>query len=394
MGSIPAYSSAPGESESEILFAVRPPKTDVEWNKIGFTPFQVNGHIECTFTTKSGAWSQPRWVQEPYLKVHGLSPALNYGQQAFEGLRVFRSESGSVQLFRLASHAARFARSAAAVDIPAIPADLFAKSVRLAVLLNSDFVPPFEGGCSMYVRPVVFASSPTMNMYTAEEYTFAVLVTPVGLLYGATGLKALVVEGFDRTAPKGTGAFKVGGNYGPTIPIMGRARKQGYGLTLHLDAETQSFIHEFSASGFIGIKAESTETGAPPTMVIPKDEHILPSITVNSVGQIAQELGWKVEKRPIPFTELGEFSEVYTVGTASSLVPVSAIERESTGERFAFTVDAQSPQSAHARLTDRLQGIKRGLYTEPWGWVEELNGDALRNDIERITNTGSAKSPE
>ncbi|GKT68749.1 branched-chain-amino-acid aminotransferase [Colletotrichum tofieldiae] len=83
----------------------------------------------------------------------------------------------------------------------------------------------------------------------------------------------------------------------------------------------------------------------------------------------------------IPFTELGEFAEVFTVGTASSLVPVSSITRESTGHRFEYDVNKTSPESAHARLTDRLQGIKRGLYSEPWGWVEELGGGKLQHDV-------------
>ncbi|KZL66300.1 branched-chain-amino-acid aminotransferase [Colletotrichum tofieldiae] len=148
-------------------------------------------------------------------------------------------------------------------------------------------------------------------MYTADEYTFAVLVTPVGLLYGGNGLKALVVEGFDRTAPRGTGAFKVGGNYGSTIRVMGRARQHGYGLTLHLDSETQSFVHEFSASGFVGVKKNPLDSSARPTIVIPKDEHILPSITVDSVGKIAEDLGWNVERRPYTVSVRNGYSERY-----------------------------------------------------------------------------------
>ncbi|GJC86349.1 transaminase htyB [Colletotrichum liriopes] len=90
---------------------------------------------------------------------------------------------------------------------------------------------------------------------------------------------------------------------------------------------------------------------------------------------IVRDLDW------IPFTELGEFAEVFTVGTASSLVPVSGITRESTGHHFEYDVNKTSPESAHARLTDRLQGIKRGLYSEPWGWVEELGGGKLQHDV-------------
>lgn len=240
-------------------------------------------------------------VANAHVKVHGLSPALNYGQQAFEGLRVHRDQSGRIRLFRMAAHAARFARSTAAVDIPNVPAALFARAVRLAVALNSEFVPPFEGGCSMYVRPLAYAPGPIMNMYAPDHFVFCVFVTPVSRLYSPVGLRALVIDDFGRTAPRGTGAVKVGGNYGPTLAIMHRAREKGYNLTLHLDSSTNSYIHEFSASGFIGVRREQDGSH---TVVIPRDPDILPSITVDSTGVIAESLGWKVERRPVSRTSV------------------------------------------------------------------------------------------
>ncbi|KAK8104879.1 branched-chain amino acid aminotransferase, partial [Apiospora kogelbergensis] len=345
---------------------VREPNHSVDWQNVGFTPYPVNGRIQCIFTSDTGAWTEPQWIPSCHVHVHGMSPALNYGQQAFEGLRVFRGEDGNIKLFRLAAHSARFARSAAAVGIPAVPSALFAQAVRLAVYLNSEFVPPFGGGCSMYVRPVIFASSATMNLQPADEYTFIVMVTPVSTLYKPVGLKALVVDGFDRTAPRGTGAFKVGSNYGPTIPVMQRARQKGFALTLHLDSLTRSLVHEFSASGFLAVKANPMGPGAARTIVIPKDEHILPSITVDSIATVAESLGWQVERREIPFKELSTFSEVYTVGTASSMVPISTIIHESAQQCFEYDVKPSSPDSAYSQLNEALHNIKRGIDPEQW----------------------------
>lgn len=234
------------------------------------------------------------------IQVHGFAPGLNYGQQAFEGLRVFRDEAGGIRMFRLAAHAARFARSTAAVGIPAVPTALFVRAVRLAVVLNSEFVPPFaSSGCSMYVRPVAFASSASLDLRPATGYTLAVMVTPITVLYQPTGLRALVVEAFDRTSPRGTGAVKIGGNYGPTAPLMQAAREKGFALTLHLDAQTNSIVHEFSASGFVALKVRPGPTGPLRTLVLPKDDQILPSITVDSVATIATSLGWEIERREV-----------------------------------------------------------------------------------------------
>jgi len=54
--------------------------------KINLTSL-VNGHIECRFNVSDGEWSKPELVLDPYLRIHGLSPALNYGQQAYEGMK-------------------------------------------------------------------------------------------------------------------------------------------------------------------------------------------------------------------------------------------------------------------------------------------------------------------
>jgi branched-subunit amino acid aminotransferase/4-amino-4-deoxychorismate lyase len=56
-------------------------------------------------------------------------------------------------------------------------------------------------------------------------------------------------------APKGTGGFKLGGNYAPTFPHIMKAKKAGYALTLHLDSKTNTYIDEFSTSNFVALTA-------------------------------------------------------------------------------------------------------------------------------------------
>jgi branched-chain amino acid aminotransferase len=261
----------------------------------------VNGHIQCTYSHKTGEWSEPTFLRDPYLSVHGLAPALNYGQQIFEGMKAFRTPTGRVQLFRPTLNATRFAHSARVVGIPPIPKDTFLHAVRLAVALNSEFVPPHDiSGASLYIRPVAFASGAGVNLtLPAKHFTFCVFVIPVGPLPASTsagkGLRALVVEDMDRTAPKGTGSAKIGGNYGPTMTVIHNAKAKGYGLTLHLDSATRTLIHEFSASAFIGVRSKDGKT----TVVVVDGPSILKSVTVDSLCQIAESFGWNVEKRAV-----------------------------------------------------------------------------------------------
>ncbi|KAL3444269.1 aminotransferase [Aspergillus insuetus] len=358
----------------------RLPLEGLDWHNLGFEPVEVNGHIECRFSRETNKWGTPTFISDPHIRLHGLTPALNYGQQIFEGLKAFRTATGSITLFRPEQNAARFARSAQAVAIPPIPESLFLDAVHLAVGANTEFVPPAGiHGAALYVRPLAFATSATVGLKLASEFLFCVYVLPVAPLHasgnqgmgsGIQGVKALVIEDFDRAAPRGTGDVKVGGNYGPVLGRIDQARGEGYGLTLHLDSVSRSLVDEFSTSGFVGVCQRADQ--AMPTLVVSDSKTIVPSVTIDSVCAVALSLGWAVQKRPIEFAQVSQFAEVYGAGTAAMLVPVQSVERRSTGEVIKFDVDYTSPTSAFAQLYDALSGAQQGLVPDQWGWMHEV----------------------
>lgn len=65
----------------------------------------VNGHIESRYTKETKEWSEPLFVKDPFIRIHGLAPALNYGQQAFEGMK------GKYDILMRGSIAARMLRA-------------------------------------------------------------------------------------------------------------------------------------------------------------------------------------------------------------------------------------------------------------------------------------------
>lgn len=270
----------------------------------------MSGHVESTYSVKTGAWSSPSFVQEPYLRVHGLAPGLNYGQQAYEGLKAHRAPDSEINIFRLPVHAARLSHSASYVSIPAIPDEHFNACVRMAVARNAEFVPPHESEALLYIRPIVFGSSGHISLTAPEQFTFAVFVSPGTAYHGVKPLDACVLEDFDRAAPRGTGSAKVGGNYAPVIRWTDKARSEGFAVTLHLDAETRTMIDEFSTSGFLGIK--KGDDGSV-TVVVPDSKNVIQSVTSDSCCQIASRMGWKVEKRPVS-SYLRGIKKVLTIG--------------------------------------------------------------------------------
>jgi branched-chain amino acid aminotransferase len=283
----------------------------LDWNNIGFkvregqsllpffciqlTVIAVNGHIESQYSKKTGQWSAPRFVTDPFLRIHGMAPGLNYGQQAYEGLKAFRTPNNTIQIFRPSKNARRMQHSAEFISIPPVPESLFVECVHAAVAFNAEHVPPFETGAAMYVRPLIFGSSAQLGLSPPEEYTFCVYVLPVGVYHGVHPVKALILEDFDRSAPEGTGSAKVGGNYAPVLRHSDKARDEGYGITLHLDSQTRSEIDEFSTSGFIGIKQDGDNV----TISVPDSKNVIDSVTSDSVCEIGKSLGYKVEKKSV-----------------------------------------------------------------------------------------------
>ncbi|KAI7223497.1 branched-chain amino acid aminotransferase [Hortaea werneckii] len=350
-----------------------PPVNTIDWNDIGFKVREVNGHVSSTFSYKTGKWTTPRFVEDPYLRIHGMAPGLNYGQQCYEGLKAFRTpDDKSITIFRPTMNAERMQHSAEFISIPDVPVDLFNQCVHLAVSLNAEFVPPHSSGAAMYIRPLLFGSSAQLGLNPPEEYTFLVYVLPVGVYHGVHPVSALILEDFDRAAPEGTGSAKIGGNYAPVLRFSERARKEGFGITLHLDSRTRSEIDEFSTSGFIGVHGDASKEGESVTVVVPDSKNVIKSVTSDSVCQIAKSWGWKVEKRSIKYEELPKFNEVLAAGTAAALVPIKSITMRSKGDEFKYQGGGDEPGPAIVKLLAQLKGIQSGKVKDTFGWCQEV----------------------
>lgn len=256
----------------------------------------VNGHIEARYSHKTGKWTPLQFVTDPFIRIHGMAPALNYGQQVYEGLKAFRTPGdSSIQIFRPDRNAARMQHSCECVSIPPVPVDMFIDACKAAVALNAEWVPPHDTGAAMYVRPQVYGSSAQLGLSPPEEYTFCVYVLPTGVYHGVHPVRCLILDEFDRAAPNGTGNAKVGGNYAPVLRWTDKARKEGFDITLHLDSATHSEVDEFSTSGFLGALVDGDNV----TIVVPDSNNVIKSVTSESVQRIAQTFGWKVEQRSV-----------------------------------------------------------------------------------------------
>ncbi|RMI98436.1 hypothetical protein CDV36_016121 [Fusarium kuroshium] len=345
-----------------------PPVNTIDWSNVGFKVREVNGHIESTYSRETGKWTPLRFVADPFMRIHGMAPALNYGQQAYEGLKAFRTPGDEgITVFRPDRNATRLQHSADVVSMPHVPVDMFLEAVRAAVALNAEFVPPHDTGAALYIRPQLYGSSAQLGLSAPEEYTFAVFVIPTGVYHGAHPVKALILEEFDRAAPNGTGNAKVGGNYAPVLRWSDKAREEGFGITLHLDSVKHEEIDEFSTSGFIGAQVNGDDV----TLVVPDSHCVIDSVTSDSIQELGRSYGWKVEKRPIKYGELTSFSEVFAAGTAAALVPIRSITRRREGKTDTVTYipDGQEePGPLFGKLLNHLKDIQLAKAEDKFNW--------------------------
>lgn len=334
----------------------------IDWNSLGFAYMDTNCHIR--YVWKNGQWSAGELVASPQMSIHIAATALHYGQSAFEGLKAFRRKDGKVSLFRPAENAKRMAVTARRTCMAEVPEELFVEACKRVVRANLDYVPPYGTGGSMYVRPLLFGSGAQIGVAAADEYTFLVLVTPVGPYYkgGLQAVKAIVLDQYDRAAPLGTGHVKVAGNYAVSLYPHLEAKAAGYPVELYLDAKEHKWIEEFATSNFLGITKDGKYVTA-------KSGSILPSITNLTLQQIARDNGIPVEVRPIAFEEVTEFAEVAACGTAVVVTPVSEIERAGTVYK---TGPATGCGPVLEKLYKTVQGIQYGELPDTHGWNVEV----------------------
>ncbi len=241
-----------------------------------------------------------------------------------------------------------------------MPTELFIEMAEKVVRLNQEYIPTYESGATLYLRPLLIGTSAQVGVHPANEYLFLIFVTPVGPYFkgGFSANPYVIIRDYDRSAPLGTGIYKVGGNYAASLKANHIAHEKGYACEFYLDAKEKKYMDECGAANFFGIKDN--------TYITPKSTSILPSITNKSLMQVAEDLGMKVERRPIPEEELATFEEAGACGTAAVISPISYIDDIDTGAHYEF---GTQPGPMSRKLYDTLRGIQYGEIEDKHGWT-------------------------
>ena len=338
---------------------------NLDWSNLGFGYHKTDYNVRCYY--RDGKWGEVEVCSEETIPMHMAATCLHYGQEAFEGLKAFRCPDGKVRVFRSDENAARLQSSCRGILMPELPTELFNEMVDKVVRLNERFIPPYESGAALYIRPLLIGTSAQVGVHPASEYLFMIFVTPVGPYFkgGFACNSYVIIRDHDRSAPLGTGIYKVGGNYAASLRANKTAHDLGYACEFYLDAKEKKYIDECGAANFFGIKDN--------TYITPESTSILPSITNKSLMQLAEDIGLKVERRQIPEEELEPCEEAGACGTAAVISPISRIDDLEAKKSYVFSEDGK-PGPVSTKLYNLLRGIQYGTEPDVHGWTRVVIG--------------------
>lgn len=333
---------------------------NIDWANLKFGYMSTDYNVRCYY--RNGKWGEIEVSSSEIINIHMAATALHYGQEAFEGMKAFRCPDGKIRAFRIKDNAERLQSTCRGILMPELPTELFEAMVKKVVKLNERFVPPYESGASLYIRPLLIGTGAQVGVHPANEYLFVIFVSPVGPYFkgGFATNDYVIIREYDRAAPLGTGRYKVGGNYAASLAANKMAHDAGYASEFYLDAKEKKYIDECGAANFFGIKDGK--------YITPKSSSILPSITNRSLQQLAKDLGMEVEVRPIPEEELSTFEEAGACGTAAVISPIRKIDDLENHKSYVISKDGK-PGPWSEKLYTHLRAIQYGTEPDVHGWT-------------------------
>lgn len=330
---------------------------------LGFGSIFTDHLFKMEYNPQEG-WHDP--VIEPYAPIQ-MDPSnmvLHYGQETFEGMKAYKNYRNEVYLFRPEMNARRLNQSNRRLCIPEIPEDIFLEGLKTLISIEQDWIPSGEG-TSLYIRPFVFATDPSLMVYPSHTYVFMIILSPVGAYYkeGINPVKIFVETELVRAAVGGVGFAKTGGNYGASLLAQEKAKTHGYSQVLWLDSNKHRYIEEVGTMNVFFVRDTKLYTPA-------LSGSILPGITRDSIIVLARSLGYDVIEDTLDIVDIldlikkQEITEVFGTGTAAVISPISELFYEGV----TYTIGEGKIGSIAQTLYELLTQIQTGAIDDPFNF--------------------------
>ena len=289
-----------------------------DFENLGFGKVFSDHMLICDY--KKGSWGEPEIVPFQPMSLMPSAKIFHYGQSIFEGMKAYKDNASKTWLFRPIENFIRLNKSAKRLAIPEIPKNIFFDGLKELLKIDNDWIPNLDG-CSLYIRPIVFATGEGFHASPADSYRFLIATAPSGPYFSGQ-VKVLIEEKYSRSANGGVGFAKAGGNYAGQFYPTQLAIEKGYNQVIWTDDNTHEYIEEAGAMNIFVRINDTLITG-------PTSDRILDGVTRKSIIDIANKEGIPVEIRKFKVSEIIEASknntlkEMFGAGTAAVISPIS-----------------------------------------------------------------------
>jgi branched-chain amino acid aminotransferase len=333
---------------------------EVDFNNLAFGRSFADHMLVAEYA--NGDW-QSMTIQ-PYgpLSYQPAMMSIHYGQSIFEGMKGYRSAKGDVLVFRPEENFKRFNKSAVRMCMPEISEEIFLGGLKKLLEIDNAWVPNKEG-CSLYIRPFMFATDEYVGVSPSTTYKFIIFNCPVGSYYSKP-LKVRVETEYIRAAKGGVGFAKNAGNYGSSLFATQKAMQAGYDQIIWTDAATHQYVEEAGTMNLMFMVGGSLVTA-------PTGDTILDGVTRKSVIQIAKDWGIDVQERQLSVKELvsgildGSVTEAFGAGTAAVIAPIQTIGFEGKD----YQLPDQKETDFSSKVFTEINQIRLGEIEDSRGWV-------------------------
>ncbi|WP_039053732.1 branched-chain amino acid aminotransferase [Sphingobacterium sp. T2] len=332
--------------------------SQVDFNNLKFGQIMSDHMLVAEYD--NGRWEDVSIVPYGDLTISPSMSALHYGQAIFEGIKAYKFEDGTVSIFRPDKNWERFNRSAARLQMPEVPEEIFLGGLKKLLDIDSDWVPSKEG-TSLYIRPFMFATEAALGVHPSASYKFVIITCPVGAYYSKP-ISLKVETHYTRAAEGGVGFSKNAGNYALSLYPTQIANDEGYDQIMWTDAKEHKYIEEAGTANLIFRIGDA--------IITPHGDTILHGVTRRTIMELAEKWGYKAEQRKVSVKELidgieaGVVSEAFAAGTAATITHIDRIGFEGKD----YTLPPVEGREFSNKVLDYLNQLRYGKIEDPFGW--------------------------
>lgn len=332
--------------------------SQVDFNNLKFGQIMSDHMLVAEYD--NGRWEDVSIVPYGELTISPSMSALHYGQAIFEGIKAYKFEDGTVSIFRPDKNWERFNRSAARLQMPEVPEEIFLGGLKKLLDIDRDWVPSKEG-TSLYIRPFMFATEAALGVHPSASYKFVIITCPVGAYYSKP-ISLKVETHYTRAAEGGVGFSKNAGNYALSLHPTQIANDEGYDQIMWTDAKEHKYIEEAGTANLIFRIGDA--------IITPHGDTILHGVTRRTIMELAEKWGYKAEQRKVSVKELidgieaGVVSEAFAAGTAATITHIDRIGFEGKD----YTLPPVEGREFSNKVLDYLNQLRYGKIEDPFGW--------------------------